>query len=71
RAHRPPATAPRSPRRPLSLLRLTPAVGELKPLPDVRKAGLAVPPGADVSAHARAGYVAALRAANASKQGPW
>jgi hypothetical protein len=32
---------------------------------------LAVPPGADAAAHARAGYVTALEAANASPYGPW
>jgi dihydroorotate dehydrogenase (fumarate) len=32
---------------------------------------LAVPPGVDVTAHERAGYVAALQAANASAYGPW
>jgi len=32
---------------------------------------LAVPSGTDATAHARAGYVAALRAANASPHGPW
>jgi dihydroorotate dehydrogenase (fumarate) len=32
---------------------------------------LAVPPGADETAHERAGYVAALRAANARAYGPW
>lgn len=32
---------------------------------------LAVPPGTDATAHARAGYAAALRAANATPHGPW
>ena len=32
---------------------------------------LAVPSGADETAHERAGYVAALQAANASAYGPW
>jgi hypothetical protein len=32
---------------------------------------LAVPPGADETAYERAGYVDALRAANASAYGPW
>ena len=32
---------------------------------------LAVPPGVDETAHERVGYVAALRAANASAYGPW
>ena len=32
---------------------------------------LAVPPGADEAGYERAGYVGALRAANARAQGPW
>jgi dihydroorotate dehydrogenase (fumarate) len=32
---------------------------------------LAVPLGSDATAHERAGYVSALRAANASEYGPW
>jgi len=40
------------------------AVGEVR-------GKLAVPPGGDETAHERAGYVAALRAANANPYGPW
>ena len=32
---------------------------------------LSVPPGADEAAYERAGYVSALRSANARARGPW